>query len=139
MQFEAFFVPPGRPPYDRAILDEDAIRPYHVDFGTRSGDVGRIAVDPSGQPVGAAWVRQVHGYGFVDDRTPELGIAVVAARRGEGIGAALLASLVAAVPRMSLSTDRRNPARRLYERFGFDVVREDGERSLVMLRDGAAG
>jgi len=135
MQYQAFFVPPGTPPFDRALLDDPAIQPYHADFGTRAGDVGRIAVDRRGAPVGAAWVRRVHGYGFVDDDTPELGVAVVAGRRGTGVGGALLESLLAAVPRVSLSVDRRNPALRLYERLGFVVVRADGERSVVMLHD----
>jgi SAM-dependent methyltransferase len=135
MQYEAFFVPPGVSPFDREILDEPAIRPYHADFGSQPGDVGRIAVGRDGNPVGVAWVRRLRGYGFVDDDTPELSVAVVESRRGGGVGMALLEALLAAVPRMSLSVDRRNPALRLYERLGFDVVREDGEHTLVMLCD----
>ena len=42
-------------------------------------------------------------------------------RRGQGVGDALLRALLAAVPRMSLSVDARNPARHLYERHGFVV------------------
>jgi GNAT superfamily N-acetyltransferase len=141
MQYEAFFVPPGGDPFPRSVLDEPAIRPYHVDFGTRPGDVGVIAVDvddvddDDDRQVGAAWVRHVHGYGFVDERTPELGVAVVADRRGEGIGSALLTALFERVPRCSLSCDERNPAMRLYEHFGFETVRRDGEHTVVMVRD----
>ena len=137
MQYAAFFVPPGGVPFDREILDDPDIRKYHADFGTVAGDVGRIAVDRSGEAVGAAWVRRVRGYGFVDDRTPELGVAVVDGRRGAGVGSALLDSLLIAVPRVSLSVDERNPALHLYERLGFEVVRRDGEHTLVMLRDRA--
>lgn len=138
MQYEALFVPPEAPAFERSILDEPGISRYHADFGSRDGDVGRIAVDRSGRPVGAAWVRRVDGYGFVDAETPELGVAVVGDRRGEGVGSALLESLLAAVPRMSLSVDRRNPARQLYERFGFTVVRSEGEDGIVMLHDRVA-
>lgn len=136
MLYEALFVPPGAAPFDRAILDADDIANYHSGFGTESGDVGRVAVDRAGEPVGAAWVRRGCGYGFVDERTPELSIAVVRSRRDSGVGSALLTSLLDAVPRASLSVDRRNPARRLYERHGFRVVREDGDDTVVMLRDG---
>lgn len=47
----------------------------------RAGDMGFVAVDAgSGEPIGAAWLRLLggdeRGYGYVDDETPELGMAV---------------------------------------------------------------
>lgn len=136
MQYEAFFVPPGAEPFPVSILDEPHIRPYHVGFGTRPGDVGVIAETCGGRPIGAAWVRLVEGYGFVDAHTPELGIAVVDEHRGGGVGTALLDDLLVTVPRCSLSVDRRNPATRLYERSGFVTVRTDDEHTVVMLWTG---
>ncbi|MAT06796.1 MAG: GNAT family N-acetyltransferase [Acidimicrobiaceae bacterium] len=137
MLYEALFVPPGAAPFPADIVDAPGIVDYHADFGTRSGDVGVVAtIDDA--PVGAAWVRRLHGYGFVDDTTPELTVAVVAAHRGRGIGDALLASLWSRVERCSLSCDRRNPAIRLYERHGFAIVDTDGEHSVTMLRDDAS-
>ncbi|MEO6651364.1 MAG: GNAT family N-acetyltransferase [Ilumatobacteraceae bacterium] len=135
MQYQAFFVPPGADALPRSILDQPDIRPYHDSFGTRLGDVGRIAVDSTGRAVGAAWVRQVTGYGFVDRDTPELGVAVMSEHRGHGVGRMLLESLFETVPRCSLSVDVRNPAKALYERLGFEVVRTDGEYTVIMLRD----
>jgi [ribosomal protein S18]-alanine N-acetyltransferase len=136
MQYAAFFVPPGAEPYPRSILDEPSPRLYHVGFGERPGDVGVLAIDPDGRPLGAAWVRLVEGgYGQIDDATPELGIAVVDDMRGCGVGTRLLEALLERVPRCSLSVDVRNPAKRLYERFGFDVVRLEGEHTAVMLHD----
>src|SRR3989337_291861 len=62
----------------------------------RSGDTALIAVD-DGFPVGAAWYRLFRrdqpGYGFVDEETPELAIAVVPSRRGRGLGEALFSAL----------------------------------------------
>jgi ribosomal protein S18 acetylase RimI-like enzyme len=135
MQYEAFFVPPGAAPYPRSILAEEAIVPYHAGFGTREGDVGVAAEAPDVELLGAAWVRHVpNGYGFVADEIPELGIAVLANARGRGVGSALLAALVDRVPSLSLSCDVRNPAMHLYRRFGFELVRMDGEHTAVMLR-----
>lgn len=135
MLHEALFVPPGEPRFPPSLVDEPGLAPYHADFGVHSGDVGVVA-DIEGEPVGAAWVRLLVGYGFVDADTPELTIAVVPERRGLGIGGLLLVALLDRVPRCSLSCDRRNPAMRLYERHGFAVVGADGEHSVVMLRDG---
>ena len=138
MQYAALFRAPGEEALSRAVLDEPGVARYHQAFGTQPGDVGRLATDRDGSPIGVAWVRLVDGYGFVDTATPELGIAVAAEHRGRGVGSALLRSLTAAVPRVSLSVDRRNPAMALYERVGFVEVRTDGEHSVVMLFDEAS-
>ena len=107
----------------------------------RPGDTAVIAID-GGFPVGAAWYRlfgaERPGYGFVDERTPELAIAVVPSARGKGIGSALLDTLLARAreagyPSISLSVDRNNGgAIELYERHGFERVGEDAD-SLTML------
>ncbi len=138
MQYLALFVPPGAAPFSRDIVDDPSIARYYVGFGTRHGDVGRIAEGEDGTPVGAAWVRRSTAddpsFGYVDDDTPELGIAVQDWQRGTGVGGALLRSLLAEVPRCSLSVDERNPAVRLYVRHGFRELRRDG-RSVFMLVD----
>ena len=141
MQFQALYVGPGDDPFPEALVDEPHIARYYRGFGGQVGDVGRVAVDVShefsGEPIGAAWVRRSTSgnpsYGYIDDITPELGIAVVERCRGGGVGAALLDDLLGVLPRCCLSVDSRNPAARLYERFGFEVVRRDGS-SLIMLR-----
>ena len=93
---------------------------------------GRLG-DPA--PVGAAWYRlfsgRLPGFGFVDERTPELAIAVVPNARGKGIGSALLEALVARAREaghdaISLSVDKLNEgAIHLYEQYGFERVSED--------------
>jgi ribosomal protein S18 acetylase RimI-like enzyme len=107
----------------------------------RPGDAAVIALD-NGFPVGAAWYRlftaERPGYGFVDEATPELAIAVVPSARGHGAGAALLGALLARAradghAAISLSVDRRNDrAIGLYERHGFERVGESDD-SLTML------
>jgi len=139
MQYLALFVPPGADALPRSAVDDPAIARYHVGFGSQPGDVGRVAEDDGGVPIGAAWVRHSTAadpsYGYVDDDTPELGIAVVESQRGRGVGDALLESLLAELARCSLSVDRRNPAMRLYVRHGFRELRRAGDSS-YMLYDG---
>lgn len=121
----------------------------YVEAWGRPGDRGFIALE-EGFPVGAAWYRLFSadrpGYGFLDERTPELTIAVVPSRRGRGFGEQLLAALLEQAREdgfaaISLSVEKDNPAVRLYEKFGFRPVREmDG--TVVMraeLDDGRAG
>ena len=107
----------------------------------RPGDTAVIAIE-RGFPVGAAWYRLFGrdrpGYGFVDEQTPELAIAVVPNARGKGVGSALLDALLgraraAGYPTISLSVDRANAAAiELYERHGFRQMEEDGD-SVTML------
>jgi ribosomal-protein-alanine N-acetyltransferase len=132
MLFEAIFVPEGTAPLPRAVIDSPGLAHYVAGYG-RAGDHGLVALDGS-TPVGAAWVRALTasdpGYGYVDDVTPELTVAVAPGRRGCGIGSRLLRELLAAlegvVPAVSLSCDPANPAMRLYERLGFVAVGESG-------------
>jgi ribosomal protein S18 acetylase RimI-like enzyme len=111
----------------------------------RPGDTALIAVD-DGFPVGAAWYRLFRrdqpGYGFVDEETPELAIAVVPNRRGRGIGDALLKALYARAKQdghtaVSLAAERDNaPLVAYYEqKHGFERVHEDGSDSVTMRRE----
>jgi len=73
--------PSARPEH---LLSIPSLARYVVAFG-RAGDLGLIAEGTRG-PVGAAWVRLLagddRGYGWVDDETPELAIAVAPELRG---------------------------------------------------------
>src|SRR3954470_15799274 len=80
-------------------LDEDRERPVYryVQNWGRNGDAGVIALQGP-HPTGAAWYRlfkeREHGFGFVDERTPELTLAVVPSRRGGGVGTEMLTALL---------------------------------------------
>ncbi len=121
--------------------DEGSPYRYVYNWGRR-GDAGVIALDDLA-PVGAAWYRLFRasnpGYGFVDETTPELAIAVLPTRRGRGHGQELLAALLERAgaeghTALSLSVELGNPAIRLYERFGFRPVRHEDD-TLVMRAD----
>jgi ribosomal protein S18 acetylase RimI-like enzyme len=117
---------------------EDPVFRYVRNWGRR-GDAGLIAIE-DGNPVGAAWYRlfraNAPGFGFVDESTPELAIAVVPSRRGRGIGHELLTGLLEQARKegygaISLSVEKDSPAVKLYERYGFERV-EETPAALVM-------
>ncbi|MEO1210495.1 MAG: N-acetyltransferase [Cyanobacteria bacterium J06638_20] len=140
MLYQALHVPEGHPPLPREIVQHPELARYVQDWG-REGDCGFLASDAMiGQPIGAVWLRssvgENKGYGYVDDTIPELSIAILPTYRGQGIGTQLLTHLVASEcgrSPISLSVSADNPAMRLYERFGFEVVRQSDD-SFTMKR-----
>ena len=116
------------------VLDEPTLRRYHEDWG-RDGDGGAVA-ELEGDPVGAAWYRvftkEEPGYGFVDEKVPELSIAVQPLHRRKGIGHALLHSCMVQAREegfqaLSLSVAAHNRSRMMYQRAGFFKISEQGD------------
>jgi ribosomal protein S18 acetylase RimI-like enzyme len=126
----ALWDPPPAPLRPREILQDPHVRIYAEDWG-RVGDLGVVAVpDGEERPVGACWMRRLQGgvgFGYVDDETPQLGIAVLPAYQGRGLGRRLMAGALSAawaegIRQVALTVHPANPARRLYECFGFRAV-----------------
>lgn len=104
----------------------------------RPGDAGVVAFE--GRNVyGAAWYRLFTaaepGFGFVDERTPELTVAIVPSHRGRGAGGELLEALLEQArqeghARVSLSAEVGQTG--FYERHGFrELRRDDGTVTMV--------
>ncbi len=148
MLYLAIHVPAGETSPPPEVVRQPELARYVQDWG-REGDLGYAAVDAkSGELMGAAWLRlwsgRDQGYGYIDDETPELSIALRPASRGRGVGTVLVEHLletaVAHFTAVSLSVDPENPAVHLYRRLGFEEMGMAGA-SLVMKKDlqGAAG
>ena len=112
---------------------EDPVFRYVRNWGRR-GDFGLVAFDDALNRVGAAWYRLFResepGFGFVDERTPELTLAVVPARRGEGFGRELMDGLLQRAradgyPAISLSAPKG--ATKLYDAYGFRPAAEEDD------------
>ncbi len=139
--YHAISVGPGERAPDRDIVNKPELARYVREWGSVAADYGVLAVE-GGTVLGGAWLRQwrgaERGYGFVDEDTPELSIAVVPTRRGEGIGTELLRRLLDEAAkrhaRVSLSVASHNPARTLYEREGFTLHAVVGD-SITMLAE----
>ena len=121
---------------DEELLDLPVGR--YVDRWGRPGDTALVVIERF-HPVGAAWYRlfpaSAPGYGFVDEQTPELTIAVVPSARGHGTGAELLEALLARAradgfEQVSLSAEDGQTG--FYEKHGFHPV-EDDDGTVTML------
>jgi len=114
------------------VFDTEVPIGRYVDGWGRSGDSALIAMD-GGHRVGAGWIRLFRaaapGYGFIDEQTPELTVAVVPSRQGEGIGQELLRGLLEraktdAYRAVAVSVEKNHPEVALYEAEGFEQVGE---------------
>ena len=142
MLYQAIHVPAGRVAPPRQIVNSPELSRYVQQWG-QENDFGLKAVSTDDQqPVGAVWLRLMtgenRGYGYIDDLTPELSIAVFAEHRGKGVGTRLLNELFEAIAgkhkAISLSVSDDNPAKGLYQRLGFVIVSREGT-SLTMKKN----
>ncbi|MDP4163413.1 MAG: GNAT family N-acetyltransferase [Bacillota bacterium] len=134
MLYEAIYVKEGDQKPPRNILKHPNIASYLTNWG-RKGDRGLIATDSENRPVGAVWIRLFDGnnktYGYLNEHTPILSMALLEEFRGRGIGTQLLKAIIndskfAGYSALSLSVDSDNPARHLYEKCGFNRLGLDG-------------
>lgn len=106
------------------------------DWGYRPGDAAQIAISQESCPLGAAWYRfwneADHSFGYIREDILELDIGVSRDARGQGIGSALLRTLLnharnQGIRSISMSVVKGNPALHLYQKFGFRKVEIGGE------------
>jgi GNAT superfamily N-acetyltransferase len=112
-------------------VEDSSLWRYVAGWG-RLGDASVVALE-GGFPVGAAWYRLFDrdepGFGFVDEQTPEVAIAVVPSRRGHGIGPELLGALIGLAreqgyERLSLTVADDSPAMHIFEKHGFEKIQQ---------------
>ena len=137
--YHAIYVPEGQALPEPDVVNRPEMARYVRDWG-QAGDRGFIALDAKGkQAIGGAWLRRLRGdnkgFGYVDETTPEVSVAVLPEYRGQGIGTRLLTRLLQVAsnnhPAVSLSVAAENPALRSYRRLGFEVAGTSGT-SLTM-------
>jgi len=133
MFYTALHVPEGASPFPKSIIDTPELAKYITDWG-RPDDIALVA-ETAHQLIGAVWCRLLKGaekgYGYVDDYTPELSLAIHANFRNRGLGTQLMEKAFEALRaknfnQVSLSVDQDNQAVSLYQRLGFDLVEAAG-------------
>jgi ribosomal protein S18 acetylase RimI-like enzyme len=140
MLYEAIYIPDGSEKLPFDIIKQPDLHKYIKDFG-QPGDICLVA-EFSGELVGAVWTRlfseKERGYGYVDNNTPELSMAVCTQFRHKGIGTLLLQEIILKLQeqgycQVSLSVDKQNYACHLYKSMGFET-RESTDKSVIMIK-----
>ncbi len=142
MLYEALFVPKGQPKFPKSIIEHPEIKKYVESWNQKKDDLAVVAINEN-ELVGAIWGRKFQadesGYGYVDESTPEISMAVKNEYRNKGIGKELLKQIEMeysriGIEKISLSVDKLNPAKGLYERSGYRLYKEQ-ETSITMIKD----
>lgn len=134
--YEAIFIPQGVVPPPRSIIEQEDLQLYVRGFGESPHDHCLVA-ECDGKIVGAVWVRVMDDYGHVDDQTPSLAISLYPDYRGQGIGTQLLRQMMELLrqkgyAQVSLSVQKENYALRMYQKAGFEIVKDRGEELLML-------
>ncbi len=133
--YEAIYIPEGVEPPPKAIITSPELQVYVERFGESKDDWGFVA-EVDGEIVGAVWVRIMNDYGHIDDETPSLAISLYKEYRGLGIGTAMMKEILSLLKshgysRVSLSVQKGNYAAKLYQKVGFEIVRENEEEYIM--------
>lgn len=144
MLYQSIFFPEGKQVSSREILKEKSIEKYLKNWDSKQ-DIALIAIDDSGKSVGAVWMRlfskENSGYGYIDNDTPEISMAIMPQHRGKGVGKYLLWEIISLArsigySKVSLSVDPLNKvALHLYEKIGFEKVYQDSGGSWTMKKE----
>lgn len=142
MLYEAIYQPDKNNLIPRSVLNIPEVNAYIRDFGKEKADYCLVA-DFEGEIVGAVWIRIISGgtkgYGYIDDNTPEFAISLFDEYRNQGIGSRLMTAMIdylreSGYSQASLNVKKENYAVKLYRKMGFEVVREDDEDYLMVLK-----
>ncbi len=132
MLYEALFIPEGQDPLPETVIAKKPLSKYVSKWGSGKYDIAIVA-EKNSELIGAIWGRmfteQNKGFGYVDNQTPELSIAVKPEFRNLGIGTRLLTEISRryqeiGIKQLSLSVDKANRAYNLYVKLGFEIVDE---------------
>lgn len=140
--YEAIFVPADfvRKVPRSIIFDDPMCKVAFEGFGSTEDDIALVATLDD-KSIGACWVRTTNEYGHIDDRTPSFSISLYETYRGNGIGTALMTAVLEELrsrgfERASLSVQKENPAARLYQRLGFEIIGDGADESeWLMVKD----
>lgn len=133
--YEAIFIPEGIEPPPKSIIKKTELQVYIENFGKK--DDYCLVAEKDDKIIGAVWVRIMDDYGHINNNIPSLAISLCKDFRGQGIGTALLDSILSLLKsenyeKVSLSVQKENYAYRMYLKAGFEVVDENDEEYIMV-------
>lgn len=119
-----------------SIIEKPELQVYIKDFGKQKDDYCFCAV-VDGKVIGAVWVRNINGYGSVDNDTVEFAISVYDEYQKMGIGTALMNKMIEHLEKLnyskaSLAVQKENYALRMYKKVGFEIVDENDQEYIMI-------
>jgi len=142
MLYESIYQSDETNPISKEVINIPKVRIYIENFGQKKDDYCLVA-EVKGQIIGAVWVRiladDIKGYGNVDDKTPEFAISLYKEYRKQGIGTLLMKKMISYLieneyNQTSLSVQKENYAVRMYKKLGFEIIDENKDDYLMLLK-----
>lgn len=120
----------------KTIINEPSLKVYIEDFGKKKDDYC-LCAEVDKKIVGAVWVRNINGYGNIDNITPEFAISINKDYRGYGLGTAMMKKMLwylknAGYSKTSLSVQKDNYALKMYLYVGFEIIDENTEEYIMV-------
>jgi ribosomal protein S18 acetylase RimI-like enzyme len=105
----------------------------HTDYERNYPDAERLVIEHRGEDVGRLYLdEESTRFNLID-------IALLPAARGQGLGGAILADILAQAAEagkiVTIYVEKNNPARRLYDRLGFICQSDEGVYDLLSWSD----
>lgn len=134
--YQAIYQPDKTNLAPRSIIKKPECQVYIKDFGKQKDDYCFCA-DVDGKVIGAVWVRNINGYGSVDNNTVEFAISVFDEYQKMGIGTALMTKMLEHLKKLnyakaSLAVQKENYALRMYKKVGFEIVDENDQEYIMI-------
>ena len=138
--YQAIYQPDKTNLAPRSIIEKPELQVYIKDFGKQKDDYCYCA-EVNGKIVGAVWVRNINGYGSVDNDTVEFAISVFDEYKKMGIGTALMTKMLEHLEKLnyakaSLAVQKENYAVRMYQKVGFEIVDENNQEYIMIHKVG---
>ena len=124
----------------KSIINKPELQVYIKDFGKQEVDYCFCA-EVDNRIAGAVWVRNINGYGSIDEDTVEFAISVFNEYQKMGIGTALMNRMLEHLkelnyPKASLAVQKGNYAVRMYQKVGFEIACKNEQEYIMIHRLG---
>ena len=138
--YQAIYQPDKTNLAPKSIINNSELQVYIKGFGTQKDD-HCFCAEVDNKVVGAVWVRNINGYGSIDEDTVEFAISVFNEYQKMGIGTTLMNKMLEHLkelhyPKASLAVQKENYAVRMYQKVGFEIASENEQEYIMIHRLG---